>query len=111
MDSYRVEKEGGDEDSASRMRTRKSNPVPMEGGGPEKPEPKLDRLSNILKTFNDHLGTLFNDSDRVFKAHHRRGRAPKVASNQAYQNAKMNTPHTAHIAHDKALEKVMQTFP
>ena len=23
---------------------------------------------------------------------------------------KMNTPHTAHIAHDKALEKVMQTF-
>ena len=39
-------------------------PVPTTGGG-KKPEPQLDRLSNILKTFNDQFGTLFTDADRV----------------------------------------------
>jgi type I restriction enzyme R subunit len=107
MDSYRVEKK-----AAMKIALADENaeigPVPVETGG-RKPEPKLDRLSNILKTWNEHWGTLFNDSDRVFKRITDEV-APKVASNQAYQNAKMNTPHTAHIAHDKALEKVMQTF-
>jgi type I restriction enzyme R subunit len=28
------------------------DPVPMAGGG-HRPEPELDRLSNILKSFND----------------------------------------------------------
>jgi type I restriction enzyme R subunit len=107
MDSYRVEKK-----AAMKIALADENaeigPVPVESGG-RKPEPKLDRLSNILKTWNEHWGTLFNDSDRVFKRITEEV-APKVASNQAYKNAKMNTPHTAHIAHDKALEKVMQTF-
>lgn len=107
MDSYRVEKK-----AAMKIAIEDENaeigPVPVESAG-RKPEPKLDRLSNILKTWNEHWGTLFNDSDRVFKRITDEV-APKVASNQAYQNAKMNTPHTAHIAHDKALEKVMQTF-
>jgi hypothetical protein len=31
------------------------------------PEPELDRLSNILKAFNDQFGTLFTDTDRVAK--------------------------------------------
>ncbi len=34
--------------------------------------------------------------------------APKVAADAAYQNAKENTPHTARMAHDQALAKVMQ---
>ncbi len=34
--------------------------------------------------------------------------APKVAADAAYQNAKENTPHTARMAHDQALSKVMQ---
>lgn len=66
-------------------------------------------MSNILKTFNEHFGTLFHDSDRVFKRI-KEDIAPLVASNQAYQNAKQNTPHTARIAHDMALEKVTQGF-
>jgi type I restriction enzyme R subunit len=33
---------------------------------------------------------------------------PKVAADAAYQNAKENTPHTARMAHDQALTKVMQ---
>ncbi len=32
----------------------------------------------------------------------------KVAADAAYQNAKENTPHTARMAHDQALAKVMQ---
>jgi len=34
--------------------------------------------------------------------------APQVAADQAYQNAKENTPHTARMAHDQALGRVMQ---
>ena len=34
----------------------------------------------------------------------------KGAADNAYQNAKANTPHTARMAHDQALSKVMQTL-
>jgi len=105
MDSYRVEKKAlrtialKDEDA-------EIGPIPVEGGG-HKPEPELDRLSNILKTFNEQFGTLFKDGDRVVKRI-REDIAPKVAADTAYQNAKENTPHTARMAHDAALGKVMQ---
>ncbi|MFM9967545.1 MAG: hypothetical protein ACKVQK_03950 [Burkholderiales bacterium] len=36
--------------------------------------------------------------------------APQVAADTAYMNAKENTPHTARMAHDQALGKVMQLF-
>ena len=36
--------------------------------------------------------------------------APKVAADSAYQNAQQNTPHTARMAHDQALSKVMQSL-
>jgi len=105
MDSYRVEKKAAmkialeDEDA-------EIEPVPTEGGG-RTPEPELDRLSNILKIFNEQFGTLFTDTDRVAKRI-RDDIAPKVAADAAYQNAKENTPHTARMAHDQALGKVMQ---
>ena len=47
------------------------------------------------------------DADRVVKRI-REDIAPKVAADAAYQNAKENTPHTARMAHDQALGKVMQ---
>ena len=62
---------------------------------------------NILKAFNEHFGTLFTDADRVARRI-RDDIAPKVAADKAYQNAKENTPHTARMAHDLALGKVMQ---
>ncbi|MBK6862838.1 MAG: type I restriction endonuclease subunit R [Ideonella sp.] len=105
MDSYRVEKK-------TRMQIALDDadaqiaPLPTDGGG-RKPEPELDRLSNILKNFNDNFGTLFTDSDRVAKRI-RDDIAPKVAADKAYQNARDNTPHTARMAHDHALGKVMQ---
>ena len=105
MDSYRVEKKAvmkialADADA-------EIEPVPTDTGG-GKGQPELDRLSNILKTFNDNFGTLFTDADHVAKRI-RDDIAPKVAADKTYQNAKENTPHTARMAHDQALGRVMQ---
>ncbi len=79
----------------------------LDDAGGRKAEPELDRLSNILKTFNEQFGTLFTDTDRVAKRI-RDDIAPQVAADPAYQNAKQNTPHTARMAHDQALGRVMQ---
>lgn len=105
MDSYRVEKNAMQkivlQDSDAEI-----EPIPMEGGG-HKPEPELDRLSNILKSFNEHWREQLQDPERQTK------RiiddiAPKVAESTAYRNARENTPHTARMVHDEALGKVMQ---
>jgi len=69
-------------------------------------EPELDRLSSILKTFNDQFGTLFSDSDRIIKRI-QDDIAPKVAADAAYQNAKTNTPNAARIELDAALMRVI----
>jgi type I restriction enzyme, R subunit len=104
MDSYRVEKQMAmkvllaDEDAEIEA-------VPSGGGG-RKSEPKLDRLSNILKTFNDQFGTLFTDADRVTRRI-KDDIAPKVAADQAYQNARQNTPNAARIELDAALMRVV----
>jgi type I restriction enzyme R subunit len=107
MDSYRAEKKAAlkialaDEEA-------EIGPVPVAGGG-FKPLPELDRLSNILKSFNEHFGTLFADTDRVAKRI-REDIAPKVAADVAYQNAMKNTPNVARLEHDKALARVMLTL-
>jgi type I restriction enzyme, R subunit len=105
MDSYRVEKKAT-HNIALADKVADIGPIPVEGGG-HKPEPELDRLSNILKTFNEQFSILFTDGDRVVKRI-RDDIAPKVAADTAYLNAKENTPHTARMAHDAALGKVMQ---
>jgi type I restriction enzyme R subunit len=107
MDSYRAEKRAVMK-LALPDESAEIEPVPVEGGG-HKREPELDRLSNILKAFNDHFGTLFTDADRVARRI-REDIAPKVAADPAYQNAKKNTPNAARIEHDKALSKVMLTL-
>lgn len=107
MDSYREEKKEAmkiampDEDA-------EIQPVPMEGGG-RKSEPDIDRLSNILKAFNEQFSTLFTDADRVTQRIVN-DIAPKVAADPAFQNAKKNTPNAARIEHDKALARVMLTL-
>jgi type I restriction enzyme R subunit len=104
MDSYRVEKKAAlkvtlvDEDA-------EIEPVPVSGGG-RKAEPELDRLSNILKNFNEQFGTLFTDADRIVKRI-QEDIAPKVAADEPYRNAKKNTPNTARIELDAALMRVM----
>jgi type I restriction enzyme R subunit len=106
MDSYRVEKQ-----AAVRIQLPDADaeiePVPTTGGG-HKPEPDLDRLSNILKTFNDQFGNIpWTDADRVHKLI-TEDIPKRVAADRAYQNAKTNSDkQNARIEHDKALSRVM----
>jgi type I restriction enzyme, R subunit len=106
MDSYRVEKR-----AAVRIQLADQDaelePVPTDGGG-GKPEPELDRLSNILKLFNDQFGNVaWTDGDRVRKLVTEDIPA-KVAADKAYQNAKKNSDKVnARVEHDKALGRVM----
>ncbi len=93
MDSYRAEKNAAIKLSIE-DKDAEIEPVPATGGG-KKSEPQLDRLSNILKTFNDQFGTLFSDADRVANRIQNEI-APKVAADPAYQNAK-ETSHRPAI--------------
>jgi len=107
MDSYRVEKKAALK-IALAEKDAAIDPVPTSAGG-RKPEREMDKLSNILKSFNEQFGTQFDDGDRILRRI-REDIAPKVAADAAFQNAKENTPHTARLAHDQALGKVMQVL-
>jgi type I restriction enzyme, R subunit len=106
MDSYRVEKQ-----AAVTVLLPDANaeidPVPPGGGG-HKPEAALDRLSNILKTFNDLFGNIkWTDEDRVNKLI-TQDIPDKVKADPAYQNARKNSDkQNARIEHDRALERVI----
>lgn len=69
---------------------------------------EIDRLSNILKIFNDQFGTIpWTDIDRVHRLITEDIPA-RVAADAAYQNAKQSSdPQNARIEHDKALGRVM----
>lgn len=105
MDSYRAEKKATmaialpDADA-------EIEPVPTSGGG-RKPDPELDRLSNIVKAFNDQFGGLFADAKRMEARII--GEIPrKVSADQAFQNAKNNSDRqNARIEHDRALKRVI----
>ena len=109
MDSYRVEKQ-----AVVKIQLPDSDaeiePVPTSGGG-FKPEPELDRLSNIIRNFNDQFGNVsWTDGDRVHRLITEE--IPrKVAADVAYQNAKQNSDkQNARIEHDKALARVMTSL-
>jgi type I restriction enzyme R subunit len=106
MDSYRVEVQAqmaislADEDATL-------EPVPLGGGGGKR-EPELDRLSNIVKAFNDQWGSIpWKDADKVRIVITEEIPA-KVAADKAYQNARKNSDkNAARLEHDKALARVM----
>ncbi|RJP82588.1 MAG: type I restriction endonuclease subunit R [Desulfobacteraceae bacterium] len=106
MDSYRVEKRAmqriilPDEDA-------EIDPVPTIGGG-HRPEPLLDRLSNIIRVFNEHFGGIpWEDADRVRQLI-TETIPNRVAADTAYKNAQKNSDkQNARIEHDKALLRVM----
>ncbi|MCR4442493.1 MAG: type I restriction endonuclease subunit R [Peptococcaceae bacterium] len=106
MDSYRVEKQATMK-IALPDADAEIEPVPTAGGG-HKPEPELDRLSNIIKAFNDQFGNIpWTDADRVRKLITEEIPA-RVAADTAYQNArKYSDKQNARIEHDKALVRVM----
>ncbi|GLW60311.1 hypothetical protein Hthe01_06600 [Hydrogenophilus thermoluteolus] len=106
MDSYRVEKQASMRIALADA-DAEIEPVPVAGGG-HKPEPELDRLSNIIQAFNDQFGNIpWTDADRVHKLITEEIPA-RVAADAAYQNArKYSDKQNARIEHDKALLRVM----
>ncbi len=106
MDSYRAEVQASlsivlaDQDA-------EIEPVPADGGGWVS-EPELDKLSNIVKTFNDLYGNYpWEDQDRVSKLVAEEIPA-QVAADQAYQNAMAHSDQqNARIEFEEALRRVM----
>lgn len=106
MDSYRVEVKSSTNIGLADQDVE-VGPVPTTGGG-RKPEPELDQLSNIIKTFNDQFGNIdWKDADKIRQVIAEEIPA-KVRADVAYQNAmKNNDKKTARIEHDAALQRVM----
>jgi type I restriction enzyme, R subunit len=106
MDSYRAEKKAAIKiqlpDQGAEI-----EPVPADAHGGRK-EPELDRLSSILKSFNDQFGNIkWTDSDRIRKLVTEEIPS-KVSADKADQNAKKHSDRqNARIEHDKALKRVM----
>jgi len=109
MDSYRAEKKAAvriqlpDEDA-------EIAPASAEGGG-FKPEAELDRLSNILKAFNDQFGSIeWGDRDRVQRLI-TEDIPERVSADTAYQNAQRSADvQNARIELDKTMTRVMNTI-
>jgi type I restriction enzyme R subunit len=106
MDSYRVEVKAQLE-IALPDKEGTIDPVPLGGGG-GKPELELDRLSNIIKAFNDQFGNIeWKDADKIRQVISVE-MPSKVAADKAYQNAKKHSDkQNARIEHDNALLRVM----
>ena len=106
MDSYRLEVR-----SVIKIALADQNaqiePVPMIGGG-HMPEPELDRLSNILHSFNEQFGNIdWKDGDKIRKVISE-DIPKKVSMDKAYQNAMKNSDkQNARIEHDSALKRVL----
>ena len=106
MDSYRVEKRAmqkivlPDEDA-------EVEPVPTSEGG-RGAEADLDRLSNIIHSFNDLFGDIeWEDRDRVHELI-TETIPGRVGEDKAFKNARENSDReNARIEHDKALERVV----
>ena len=109
LDSYRAEKQAmqkillPDEDA-------EIDPVPTSGGG-HVSEPEMDRLSNIVRMFNDLFGNIvWEDADRVRQLITETIPA-RVAADTAFRNAQQNSDkQNARIEHDKALARVMTSL-
>ena len=83
------------------------DPVPAAGGG-MLAMPELERLSEIVKSFNAHFGNIeWNDADRVERFITEE--IPRlVAEDEAYQHAQANNdPANARVESDRALGQVM----
>jgi type I restriction enzyme, R subunit len=106
MDSYRAEIKAKTS-IALTDEEGELGPVPLGGAG-GKPEPELERLSAIVRHFNDNFGNIdWKDADKIREVITEEIPA-KVAADVAYQNAREHSDkQNARIEHDKALGRVM----
>ena len=106
MDSYRNEVREtvrialGDQDG-------EIGPIPAGGGG-RMPEPEMDRLSNIIRAFNEQFGDIdWKDADRIRQVISEEI-PQKVAADKAYRNAAKNSDKAAaRLELERALQKAV----
>jgi type I restriction enzyme, R subunit len=106
MDSYRVEVRAA-MSIALADQDAEIDPVPTAAGG-HVSEPEIDRLSNIIREFNEQFANVdWKDADKIGRVIAEEIPA-KVAADRAYQNAMKNSDEqNARIEHDRALEHVL----
>ena len=106
MDSYRLEVRSAIK-VALADQNKEIGPVPPGDGG-HMLEPELDRLSNILHSFNEQFGNIdWKDGDKIRKVISEEI-PKKVSADKAYQNAMKNSDkQNARIEHDSALKRVL----
>ena len=99
MDSYRLQLEATTNVVLEQGEDLKPIPTEMRGGVSDS---EIDRLSNILQTFNDRYGTQFEDADKV------RQMAESIANDVAKNNELINSirfsdDQNARITSDKVV--------
>jgi len=74
-------------------------------------DPELDRLSNVIREFNDFFGGIqWEDADRVAQLITETIPA-RVAADNTFQNAQKHSDREdAHIEHDRALLRMMTSM-
>ena len=109
MDSYRVEK-GALRKILLPDENAEIDPG-QSGGGGHRSDPEMDRLSNIVRAFNELFGDItWEDSDRV-RDLITKTIPSRVAADAAFRNARQNSDEAnARIEHDKALLRVMTSL-
>ncbi|MEA5140115.1 type I restriction endonuclease subunit R [Arcicella rigui] len=101
MDSYRLQLEATTNIAMEQGDDLKPIPTDMRGG---KNQPEIDRLSNILQSFNDRFGTKFEDADKVRKMVE--SIAYDVARNEDLANSlKYSDEQNARITSDSVGQK------
>ena len=99
MDSYRLQLEATTNIAMEQGEDLKPIPTDMRGGSSEA---EIDRLSNILQTFNDRYGTQFEDVDKVRQM--AENVAKDVAQNQELiTSIKYSDDQNARITSDKVV--------
>lgn len=106
MESYRVQVKTAMSISLADQDAEIDPALVAEGG--RKSEPELDRLSNIIKAFNDLFGNIeWNDKDKI-NDFITVELPKKVSEDQAYKNAmNQGDKQNARIEHDRALERII----
>ena len=101
MDSYRLQLEAKTNIAMEQGEDLQPIPTEMRGGTSEA---EIDRLSNILQTFNDRYGTQFEDADKVRQM--TENIANNVAKNEDLKNSmKYSDEQNARITSDKIVKK------
>jgi len=103
MDSYRLQLESTTNVVLEQGEDLKPIPTEMRGGATD---PEIDRLSNILQTFNERYGTEFEDTDKVRKM--AVDIAEGVLNNQEMKNSmEYSDEQNSKITNDKVVADEM----